>query len=213
MGGLTRRPRHSLRRPPSTRTVDCRLLSSLIRSLRRLDGPDPQPNRAAPVLHDEDGVTQIERVDQLGVSEPQIQTAGGDISVGLPDVKDIARAEKINHQLFIDGRTLAAGIATGGINQRYLQSTFAEAEADLAGVEADLAVAARHPGIGLELCLACWEIDWNRNGRVDERDRLLFQIEQDERGEEIHEGDPRRKPTFRFDDGDVAWPSRRTRGE
>ncbi len=36
-----------------------------------------------------------ERVDQLGVSEPQIQTAGGDISVGLPDVKDIARAEKI----------------------------------------------------------------------------------------------------------------------
>ena len=36
-----------------------------------------------------------QRVDQLGVSEPQIQTAGGDISVGLPDVKDIARAEKI----------------------------------------------------------------------------------------------------------------------
>jgi SecD/SecF fusion protein len=36
-----------------------------------------------------------ERVDQLGVSEPQIQTAGNNISVGLPDVKDIARAEKI----------------------------------------------------------------------------------------------------------------------
>src|SRR5664279_2761717 len=36
-----------------------------------------------------------QRVDQLGVSEPQIQTAGGDISVGLPDVKDISRAEKI----------------------------------------------------------------------------------------------------------------------
>ncbi len=36
-----------------------------------------------------------QRVDQLGVSEPQIQTAGGDISVGLPDVKDVARAEKI----------------------------------------------------------------------------------------------------------------------
>jgi SecD/SecF fusion protein len=36
-----------------------------------------------------------QRVDQLGVSEPQIQTAGPNISVGLPDVKDIARAEKI----------------------------------------------------------------------------------------------------------------------
>jgi SecD/SecF fusion protein len=36
-----------------------------------------------------------ERVDQLGVSEPEIQTAGGDqIYVGLPDVKDTARAEK-----------------------------------------------------------------------------------------------------------------------
>jgi SecD/SecF fusion protein len=36
-----------------------------------------------------------QRVDQLGVSEPQIQTAGNNISVGLPDVKDVARAEKI----------------------------------------------------------------------------------------------------------------------
>src|SRR5205814_1392526 len=36
-----------------------------------------------------------QRVDQLGVTEPQIQTAGNDISVGLPDIKDIARAEKI----------------------------------------------------------------------------------------------------------------------
>ena len=36
-----------------------------------------------------------ERVDQLGVAEPEIQTSGGNqISVGLPDVKDIARAEK-----------------------------------------------------------------------------------------------------------------------
>ena len=36
-----------------------------------------------------------ERVDALGVTEPQIQTSGGNqITVGLPDVKDIARAEK-----------------------------------------------------------------------------------------------------------------------
>src|ERR1700747_3252982 len=34
------------------------------------------------------------RVDQLGVAEPSIQTSGGNtISVQLPDVKDTARAE------------------------------------------------------------------------------------------------------------------------
>src|SRR5436305_11379467 len=37
-----------------------------------------------------------QRVDQLGVSEPEIQTTGGNqITVGLPDVKDTARAEKL----------------------------------------------------------------------------------------------------------------------
>ena len=37
-----------------------------------------------------------QRVDQLGVSEPQIQTTGGNqISVGLPNVKDTTRAEKL----------------------------------------------------------------------------------------------------------------------
>ena len=36
-----------------------------------------------------------ERVDQLGVAEPEIQTSGANqITVGLPNVKDIARAEK-----------------------------------------------------------------------------------------------------------------------
>jgi SecD/SecF fusion protein len=37
-----------------------------------------------------------QRVDQLGVSEPEIQTSGDNqISVGLPDVKNTARAEKL----------------------------------------------------------------------------------------------------------------------
>ena len=37
-----------------------------------------------------------QRVDQLGVAEPQIQTSGGNqISVSLPSIKDIARAEKL----------------------------------------------------------------------------------------------------------------------
>jgi SecD/SecF fusion protein len=37
-----------------------------------------------------------QRVDQLGVAEPEIQTYGGNqISVGLPDVQDTSRAEKL----------------------------------------------------------------------------------------------------------------------
>jgi hypothetical protein len=66
-------------------------------------------------------------------------------------------------------------------------------------------VAAADPGFSLELCIACWEHDWNHTGQVDERDRKLFELEFDGKGGEIPEGDPRRRPTFRFDVGDVEW--------
>jgi hypothetical protein len=72
-------------------------------------------------------------------------------------------------------------------------------------VDADLAITAAEPSFALELCPACWEHDWNHNGRVDDRDRRLFEIEVDAKGEELPEGDPRRRPTFRFDVGDADW--------
>jgi hypothetical protein len=75
----------------------------------------------------------------------------------------------------------------------------------LAKVEADLAIAASDPGFALELCLACWEHDWNASGAVDDGDRRLFQIEHDRAGDVLPEGDPRRTPTFRFDAGDIYW--------
>jgi SecD/SecF fusion protein len=67
-----------------------------------------------------------QRVDQLGVSEPEIQTSGGNqISVGLPDVKNTARAEKLvgatarlefydweANALLPDGKTVAAELQT-----------------------------------------------------------------------------------------------------
>ncbi len=118
----------------------------------------------------------------------------------------IVRYKKTMHQLALDGRTVVlGGLEAGAINQKYLLTTITDAEKELAAVEADLAIVAEHPGISMELCLACWEMDWTGDGRIDDRDRLLLQIEQDERGEPIPEDDPRRKPTFRFDDGDVAW--------
>lgn len=114
----------------------------------------------------------------------------------------------------------------------------------LAKIDGDLAVAADDKGFGLELCIACWEHDWNHSGEVDERDRRLFEIEYDGRAQKpevapapavpaapaaasggpddppppeleaamddvdpryIPEGDPRRRPTFRFDAGDADW--------
>jgi hypothetical protein len=121
-------------------------------------------------------------------------------------VRAIAAYQRSTRQLALDGRTLvASGVEAGTLNQKYLRTTFGDAERDLALVEDDLAFAAKRSGIALELCLACWEMDWNGNKRIDDGDRRLFEIEMDEAGEPIPEGDPRRKPTFRFDDGDVAW--------
>src|SRR5947207_1017134 len=68
--------------------------------------------------------------------------------------------------------------------------------ASLESVDRDLTVASADKDFSLELCLACWEHDWNRNGKVDERDRKLFEIEVDDKGDELPDGDPRRRPTF-----------------
>jgi hypothetical protein len=75
----------------------------------------------------------------------------------------------------------------------------------LEAVDRDLATASADPAFALELCIACWEHDWNHNGRVDDRDRKLFEIEYDGHGGELPDGDSRRRPTFRFDVGDIDW--------
>ena len=54
----------------------------------------------------------------------------------------------------------------------------------------------QHVKDSLDLCLACWQVDWNRNGDIDERDLRMLQVEYDAHGEQIPEGDPRRTPTF-----------------
>ena len=71
-------------------------------------------------------------------------------------------------------------------------------------IDRDLAVAGADPRFSLELCLACWSFDWNHDGKIDQRDTQLFELDEDTKGK-IPEGDPRRHPTFRFDVGDVSW--------
>ncbi len=77
--------------------------------------------------------------------------------------------------------------------------------ARLDAVDRDFATAAADPHFSLELCLACWEYDWNHRDGVDESDRRLLEVELDAQGNDLPAGDPRRRPTFHFDVGDVLW--------
>jgi hypothetical protein len=73
-------------------------------------------------------------------------------------------------------------------------------------IDLDLEMAAADPAFSLELCIACWDQhDFNFNGRVDERDKKMFELELDGKGGELAEGDPRRRPTYHFDVGDIYW--------
>jgi hypothetical protein len=77
--------------------------------------------------------------------------------------------------------------------------------AQLDAVDRDLATAAADPSFVLDLCLACWNYDWNHSGEIDERDRKFFELEYDGKGDALPQHDPRRRPTFRFDVGDIDW--------
>lgn len=122
-------------------------------------------------------------------------------------VDAVARYRKVLHNLWVDGRTTAASAMTGELNQRFMRYSLTQADQELIRVQGDLAEVARYPELTLDLCPACWERDWNHDGEIDDGDRRLLQIELDRNGEKIPEGDPRRKPTFRFDHGDILWAS------
>jgi hypothetical protein len=72
-------------------------------------------------------------------------------------------------------------------------------------IDGDLERAAADPSFALEYCPSCYPRDWNLNGRFDDGDRLLLQVEVDDQGNELPEGDPRRTPKFHFDVGDLHW--------
>jgi hypothetical protein len=121
-------------------------------------------------------------------------------------VRAVAHYQTAMHTILIEG---GAVVDSAGHDGRFdhgrMRSALNALDQALGAVEADLAIAAADPQFFLELCLACWERDWNHSGEIDDRDRLLFQIEVDAGGRPIPEGDPRRRPTFRFDRGDVHW--------
>ncbi len=108
------------------------------------------------------------------------------------------------HQLRV--QTMAVLRTSGaGFDHPRMRKVLEDTLTGLGAVDADLAVAAADGNFELELCLACWERDWNHSGAIDDNDRLFLQLEIDGQGKRLKQGDPRRKPTFRFDVGDVLW--------
>ena len=110
-----------------------------------------------------------------------------------------------------DALTLAGSVAASAlmrgdvINKDFLTFMLDRTDGRLKELDGLLATAGKDSGFNLELCLACWEVDWNRSGEIDARDRHLLEIELDANGEKLPEDDPRRRPTFRFDVADVEW--------
>jgi hypothetical protein len=123
----------------------------------------------------------------------------------------ISRYRKLGHDLFGDVTTLVASFVASAmmrgdvVNQDFLDFALGRADQRLVEVDALLATAEKDSGFSLELCMACWQVDWNRSGEVDDRDEHLFEVEYDADGQLLPVDDPRRRPTFRFDVADVTW--------
>jgi len=113
--------------------------------------------------------------------------------------------ETIHTFIFDLGVILEGADNVHEINKRYLRWTLKETEKGLAKVDKYLEYAAKDKNFSMELCLAKWKVDWNRNGEIDERDEAMMQVEYDVNGEMIPKDDKRRTPTFRFDYGDIYW--------
>jgi hypothetical protein len=122
----------------------------------------------------------------------------------------LAQFVMTNQRLVNEVMTLGAAIGVssalrGTVNLAPFDDAFERADQHLVQVDAHLTAAAKDPGVSLELCLACWEVDWNNNGEVDDRDRALFEVERDADGQFFPASDVRRRPVFRFDVTDVHW--------
>ncbi|HEV7557315.1 MAG TPA: hypothetical protein VGO00_17730, partial [Kofleriaceae bacterium] len=121
-------------------------------------------------------------------------------------VRAIARYQAAGEQLYGEiEAALQKGDKLGFLDHAQGRGAWRSFGDALDAIDRDLAIAAADPQFSLELCMACWEHDWNHNGRIDDRDRMLFEIEFDGHGGSLADGDPRRRPTFRFDVGDVDW--------
>lgn len=98
--------------------------------------------------------------------------------------------------------TALRGAGDGGAVARQLRAAMATFLTDLDEVQGHLAAAARDPKFSLELCVACMA---SEDGHLRILPPGALDVERDRAGRELPEGDARRRPTYRFDHGDLAW--------
>ena len=121
-------------------------------------------------------------------------------------VRAISAYRRAGHDLIVDLLSvLESGESLKALDHAKGRAAWTTFLSRLDAIDRDLAIVAADPSFSLEICLACWEHDWNRSGEIDANDRKMFEIELDGAGGELAEGDPRRRPTFRFDVGDAEW--------
>jgi hypothetical protein len=165
--------------------------------------PAPRQARvdAAPAIV----LLQNARFDEAEAKAGEIVAADAESSQAHA-VLALALFKRTVHQLIQDIMAVAMGAAQlGGFNHQYARFALENAEAGFKAVDDHLAIAGTDSGFNLNLCFACWQYDWNHSGDIDWRDQRMFEVEYDADGRELPEKDPRRKPTFRLDTGDVYW--------
>jgi hypothetical protein len=164
-------------------------------------GPRQNQIDPAPAIQ----LLQATRFDEAQAKAREI-LAGDPPNAQANAVVAITKYKQTLHQLVQDVISVGMGaFQTHRVNYEYLKHALTKADEGFSWVEKHLATAGTDSNFALDLCLACWRYDWNHNGRIDHRDEALFQIEVDAEGNRIPEEDPRRKPTFHFDLGDIHW--------
>ncbi|MBA3502813.1 MAG: carboxypeptidase-like regulatory domain-containing protein [Myxococcota bacterium] len=96
------------------------------------------------------------------------------------------------------------GLAAGGSAKtaKDFKNAMANFLTELDKVQTHLIAAAKDPKFTLELCVACMAAD---DGHFRIAGFGALDVERDRAGKPIPEGDKRRRPTYRFDHGDLAW--------
>ncbi len=142
--------------------------------------------------------------DALSISDDVIGHDGGNSFAFL--VRAIARyvvsVRKLSDDFFT---VINRDSRKSGFDLDYLRAVIRRTNGDFAMVDSDLEKASQCKDVFLDLSPARWVFDWNRNGEIDGRDTALLEIELDAEGKPLPADDPRRRPMYRYDLGDVHW--------
>ena len=168
----------------------------------------PDPKAPQPVPESSPAVGSLRKGSfDVALLESNAELARDPHSSQAAAVRAIARYQQAGSQLFAElGAVTDSGEALKYFDHERARAAWRAFLGELEAVDRDLQIVAADLSFALELCLACWEHDWNRNGRIDDGDRRMFDLEYDGKGGELPAGDvgDRRRPDRVFEKGPVV---------